>query len=136
AERRAALADRWLERSAAVSDLVIRREIVDQVCGIISDPRFAELFGPDSLGEAPLAAALPDGRVIAGTVDRLHIASNRISVIDFKTGRVPDRDENIPASHRAQMSAYVDALKVIFPGKQVAAALLYTAGPKLIDLTS
>ena len=29
------------------------------------------LFGPGSLAEAPLAATLPDGRVIAGTVDRL-----------------------------------------------------------------
>ena len=48
-----------------------RAEIVDQVCGIISDARFARLFGPGSLGEAPLAATLPDGRVIAGTVDRL-----------------------------------------------------------------
>jgi ATP-dependent helicase/nuclease subunit A len=134
--RRAAVADRWLERSAAVSDAAIRREIVDQVCGIISNPRFTELFGPDSLGEAPLAATLPDGRVIAGTVDRLHIAADRISVIDFKTGRVPDRDVDIPASHRAQMSAYVAALKVIFPGKQVAAALLYTTGPKLVEVMS
>jgi ATP-dependent helicase/nuclease subunit A len=134
--KRSAVAERWLERSAGVADAAIREDIVDQVCGIISDQRFAALFGPDSLGEAPLAATLPDGRVIAGTVDRLHIADDRISVIDFKTGRVPDRDEEIPASHRAQMAAYVQALEVIFPGKEVTAALLYTAGPKLISVTS
>jgi ATP-dependent helicase/nuclease subunit A len=123
-----------LERSAAVHDPAVRRDIVDQVCGIISDSQFADLFGPDSLGEAPLAATLADGRVIAGTVDRLHIAADRISVVDFKTGRVPDRDADVPSAHRAQMMAYVEALKVIFPGRQVAAALLYTAGPKLIEL--
>jgi ATP-dependent helicase/nuclease subunit A len=32
------------------------------------------------------------------------------------------------------MSAYAEALRVIFPGRQVSAALLYTAGPKLIEL--
>lgn len=133
ARERMAVADRWLERSAGVSDAATRSEIIDQVCGIISDHRFAALFGPESLGEAPLAATLPDGRVIAGTVDRLHISEERISVIDFKTGRVPDRDQDIPASHRAQMSAYAQALTVIFPGKRVTAALLYTAGAKLIE---
>ena len=72
--------------------------------------------------------ALPDA-------DRLFVEDQRISVIDFKTGRVPATDAEIPASHRAQMTAYAEALRVIFPGREVRAALLYTAGPKLIELT-
>jgi ATP-dependent helicase/nuclease subunit A len=32
------------------------------------------------------------------------------------------------------MAAYADALRVIFPGRKVEAALLYTAGPKLVML--
>jgi len=127
------VADRWLE-CARVSDGAIRHEIVQQVCGMLSDPSFAPLFGPNSLGEAPLAATLPDGRVIAGTVDRLLVEKARVSVIDFKTGRVPSTGARIPNSHRAQMRAYIDALRVIFPGRDVAAALLYTAGPKLFEL--
>jgi ATP-dependent helicase/nuclease subunit A len=117
-----------------VADPAVRVEIVAQVCGILSDPRFSALFGPGSLGEAPLAATLPDGRVIAGTVDRLRIEDDRISVIDFKTGKVPATDADIPNAHRAQMTAYAEALRVIFPGKRISAALLYTAGPKLIEL--
>ena len=66
------------------------------MCGILSDPQFAALFGPGSLGEAPLAATLPDGRVIAGTVDRLLVEAERVSVIDFKTGRVPASDSESP----------------------------------------
>ena len=98
-------------------------------------PRLSRaLFGPDSLGEAPLAATLPDGRVIAGTVDRLLVEAERVSVIDFKTGRVPRSEADIPASHRAQMAAYADALRVIFPGRSISAALLYTAGPQLFEL--
>ncbi|HEY7005468.1 MAG TPA: 3'-5' exonuclease, partial [Sphingomicrobium sp.] len=127
-------ADRWLERSAGVADAAARAEIVDQVCGILADTRFSALFGDRSLGEAPLAATLPDGRVIAGTVDRLLVEEQRISVIDFKTGRVPPSDADIPNAHRAQMQAYAEALRVIFPGRKVTAALLYTAGPKLIEV--
>jgi ATP-dependent helicase/nuclease subunit A len=125
---------RWLERSAGLKDETERQEIADQVCRVLSDPEFAPLFGEESFGEAPLAATLPDGRVIAGTVDRLLVEASRVSVLDFKTGRVPEDAVHIPAAHRAQMRAYVEALQVIFPGREVTAALLYTAGPKLIEL--
>ena len=136
ANARPAAADRWLEQSAGVPDAELRDEIVAQVCGILSDARFSALFGPGSLGEAPLAATLPDGRVIAGTVDRLLVEKDLVSVIDFKTGRVPADETKIPAAHRAQMDAYVAALRVIFPERNVRAALLYTAGPQLFELAS
>ena len=134
-EARPGAAERWLERSAGVADARVRKDIVTQVCGILSEPRFAPLFGPGSLGEAPLAATLPDGRVIAGTVDRLLVEADRVRVIDYKTGRVPATEADIPNAHRAQMHAYAEALQVIFPGRRVSASLLYTAGPKLIDVT-
>jgi ATP-dependent helicase/nuclease subunit A len=134
AAKRPEAARTWLEKSAGVTDAAVRDEIVDQVCAILADQKFAPLFGPGSLGEAPLAATLPDGRVIAGTMDRLLIEAGRVSVIDFKTGRVPATDDEIPNAPRAQMAAYADALRVIFPDRAVRAALLYTAGPKLIEL--
>src|SRR5205085_6088263 len=89
------IALRWLERSAGVGDEPLRTEIADQVCGILSDARFSPLFGPGSLGEAPLAATLADGRVIAGTVDRLLVAADSVSVIDFKTGRVRSEERRV-----------------------------------------
>lgn len=131
---RAAAAHRWLKRSAGLKDDAERSEIVEQVCGVIADARFSALFGPGSLGEAPLAATLPDGRVIAGTIDRLLVEESWVSVIDFKTGRVPTSHEGIPQSHLAQMGAYIEALAVIFPGRPIRAALLYTAGPRLFEL--
>jgi ATP-dependent helicase/nuclease subunit A len=74
--------------------------------------------------------------VIAGTVDRLLVEEDCISVIDFKTGRVPASDAAIPDAHRAQMQAYAEALQVIFPGRRISAFLLYMAAPKLVELTS
>jgi ATP-dependent helicase/nuclease subunit A len=124
----------WLVR-AGVSDLVRATEIVGAALGVIDDPRFADLFAPDALAEAPIAATLADGRVIAGTVDRLCIGPDLVRVIDFKTGRsVPSSPEALPAGHVAQMRAYADALGVIFPGRRIEAALLYTHGPTLIAL--
>ena len=125
---------RWLERSAGLGDPAARLEIADTVCEVLSEPSFSALFGKGSLAEAPLAATLPDGTVVAGTVDRLLVESGRISVIDFKTGKVPRSHDAIPASHKAQMSAYTGALRVIFPGREVRAALLYTSGPQLFEL--
>ena len=55
-------------------------------------------------------------------------------MIDFKTGRVPGGDAQIPASHRAQMAAYAGALAVIFPGREIRSALLYTSQPRLFEL--
>ena len=135
ADERHATALRWLERSAGVSDGAARKEIADTVCSVLSEPRFSALFGEGSLAEAPLAATLPDGRVVAGTVDRLLVEADR------RLGhRLQDRAafrnpaSAIPPSHRAQMSAYTEALRVIFPGREVRAVLLYTSGPRLFEL--
>jgi ATP-dependent helicase/nuclease subunit A len=125
----------WLERSAGLSDAPIREMLADLACSIIGDPQHRELFGPGSLAEAPIAATLPDGRVIAGAVDRLLVEVDRVRFVDFKTGsQVPADADSVPRSHRLQMEAYRDALKVIFPARAIEAALLYTSGPKIIAL--
>jgi len=134
-DERLSAALHWLEQSAGLGVADRRREIAEAACAIVGDPAYAELFGPSSLAEAPIAAALADGRVIAGTVDRLVVDAESVRVIDFKTGTyVPVSAAYVPRPHLAQMAAYCDALHVIFPGRRVEAALLYTAGPRLIAL--
>jgi ATP-dependent helicase/nuclease subunit A len=64
------------------------------------------------------------------------IEETTVSVLDFKTGRVPDGAASIPAAHLAQMQAYAAALQVIFPDRSIRAALLYTAGPQLFELAT
>ena len=125
----------WLERSAGISDSHARETLADLACSIIGDPAHRGLFGPGSLAEAPIAATLPDGRVIAGAVDRLLVEPDRVRFVDFKTGSaIPDGIDAVPRSHRLQMEAYRDALTVIFPDRAIEAALLYTSGPKIIAL--
>ena len=131
---REAVARRWLERQG-VTDPTERIAITAAALRVIDHPEYADVFGPTALAEAPIAATLPDGRVIAGTVDRLCIGDAVVRVVDFKTGRfVPASLAEVPSSHRAQMAAYAEALGVIFPGKRVEASLLYTHAPIWIAL--
>jgi ATP-dependent helicase/nuclease subunit A len=124
---------RWLERSAGVDDLAFRIELVDAALTIIEAPEHAAMFAPDVLAEAPIAATLADGTVVAGTVDRLLVTPELVRVVDFKTGRrVPATAAQIPDSHRRQMTAYGQALGIIFPGRLIELALLYTEAPRLL----
>jgi ATP-dependent helicase/nuclease subunit A len=132
---RAERAEQWLRHSAGVEDEELRRALTRDACRIIADPAHAELFGPDALAEAPIAAVLPSGIVVAGTVDRLLVREDRVLLVDFKTGRrVPATPEQIPVPHLRQMAAYSAALRIIFPGRRVEAKLLYTAQPLLHPL--
>lgn len=128
-ERRAA-GTNWLAATGAGT-----AGVLDAVLAVLDDPALADLFGPEALAEAPISATLPDGRVIAGTVDRLLVSGDRIRVVDFKTGRqVPRALAEVPPYHLRQMAAYRAALTVIFPDRAIEAALLYTGGPALIAL--
>lgn len=130
-DARAGAADRWLERSAGIEDFAERRNLTDAALRVLNDSAFADLFGPDALAEAPIAAVV-GGDVVSGTVDRLLVTAERVRVIDFKTGRrVPATVDAIPDYHVRQMAAYAAALAVVFPGRAIEAGLLYTAAPVL-----
>jgi ATP-dependent helicase/nuclease subunit A len=59
----------------------------------------------------------------------------RVLVADFKTARRPPSSlAEMPESVLKQMGAYAAALAVIFPGKRVEAAVLYTQTPHLIAI--
>ena len=108
--------------------------LVETAMAVLEDPRFAAVFSPDALAEAPIAA-LVGNSVIAGKVDRLLIAPDAVTLVDFKTGRrVPESADAVDVYHLRQMAAYVAALEAIFPGRTVTAALLFTEGPTLIEL--
>ncbi len=125
---------RWLEVSAGVTLADERVELVESALSVVDDPRWSILFSSAGQAEVPLAGVV-DGRVIAGTVDRLLISEDEILVVDFKTGRfVPSSVGSVSKHHLAQMAAYAAVLRGIFPGRKVTAALLYSSGPKLIEV--
>lgn len=127
-------AARWLERQGADLPGATRAELLDSALAVLADPAFAEIFAPDALAEIPLAATI-GGQVVMGTADRLLIRDDRVTVIDFKTARRPPAAlDRIPPATVRQMAAYVAALRAIYPGREISAAVLYTQTPQLFAL--
>lgn len=135
-ERRLDVADRWLAKQKRVENPARRTEIIQTVLAVMDNPQWSALFAPESLAEAPIAAVVGE-HVISGTVDRLLITDDQILVVDFKTGRrVPDNAEQAPVAYLRQMAAYVAALEKIFPARPIKAGLLYSHGPKMLDIST
>jgi len=129
-EKRKDVAEQWLVGQGASA------ELAGNALAIIDDPAHASLFGPDALAEAPIAAVVGE-EVISGVIDRLVVSEDIIRLVDFKTGRsVPVTPDDVPVAHILQMAAYVAALEVVFPDRNVEAALLYSSGPTLMTLTA
>ncbi|MEP2102303.1 MAG: double-strand break repair helicase AddA [Parasphingorhabdus sp.] len=134
--KRFEVADSWLLKQKQITDPGQRRSLIDTVQTVLDNPDWSALFSPDSFAEAPIAAVV-DQHVVSGTVDRLLVTDDLITVVDFKTGRaVPKEAAQSPRAYLRQMAAYVAALEKIFPGRPIKAALLYTQGPILLQLSA
>ncbi len=138
-ERRAASGDMFL--AARAEDLAPeqRTQLVDAVLSVIQAPGLAQLFAPGSKPEVPIA-----GRVIRangsfveviGQVDRIAESETEVLIADFKTGEPYDQDST-PAAYLLQMALYRAALAPLWPRKQLRMLLVWTYGPKIIELAS
>jgi ATP-dependent helicase/nuclease subunit A len=133
---REASAKRWLARQAGDLAETLRHEMLGAALAVLDHPAFAPIFSGAALAEVPLAATV-DGVVVAGTVDRLLIEDQRITVVDFKTTRRPPASAgDMPLATLRQMAAYAAALEAIYPGREVRAGVLYTHAPVLFELAS
>jgi ATP-dependent helicase/nuclease subunit A len=74
-------------------------------------------------------------RAVSGQIDRLVVTPDAVLIIDFKTNRPsPDRIEDVSETYLRQMATYRAALSGIFPNLPVRAILLWTDGPKWMEL--
>ncbi|QDL91773.1 double-strand break repair helicase AddA [Paroceanicella profunda] len=111
--------------------------LLAEALGVLAMPEAAEIFGPEALAEAGVAADLPalGGARIAGRLDRLVVSGTRVLAVDFKSNRVlPGTPEAVPEALLRQMGAYQAALEQVWPGARVETALLWTAAPRLMRL--
>lgn len=102
-----------------------------QLLQLIENPEIKDLFGPDSLAEVPVIGWL-DNQKIAGQIDRLVVREKDVLIIDYKTNKiVPD---TVPENYKAQLSAYRDLIKKIFPDKIIKSYLLWTENLTLTEV--
>jgi ATP-dependent helicase/nuclease subunit A len=136
--RRAAL-ERYLANAARNLSASEQAEIARQVLGIVEDSNFAEVFAAGSRPEVPIVGriARADGEpiLVSGQVDRLSVSADDVLAIDYKTdSTVPTQLENVPAAYVTQLALYRTVLSQIYPAKRVRAALLFSGGPRLIEI--
>jgi len=115
-----------------------RAEMIAAAFGVLDDARFAPVFGPGSRAEVALtgsAPGLPRGVAISGRIDRLVITPDRVLVVDYKSNRpAPDHVEAADPAYVLQMAVYVAVLKRLYPDRAVEAALVWTDGPRLMEV--
>jgi ATP-dependent helicase/nuclease subunit A len=109
-----------------------------QVFTVLDDPRFAELFQPGSRAEVPIVGRVTLGGgeyAVSGQVDRLAVTGGAVLIADYKTNEpFPQRPEDAPEAYVAQLALYRLVLSQLYPGREVRAALIWTAGPALMAL--
>ena len=136
ADRRDAVTTLFLARQNKFDDTE-RRNIMQQVQSVLSDPRFAALFGPGSRAEVSITGRL-HGRPVAGQVDRLVVTPDEVLIADYKSNRPPPNSlseaQEKYGSYVKQLALYRDVLTRLYPGRPVRAALLWTETPELMEI--
>jgi ATP-dependent helicase/nuclease subunit A len=125
---------------ARVKELEVgeREAIARQVAAVLGDPRFAALF-VGSRAEVPIVGRIArPGRpplAVSGQIDRLAITPAEILIADYKTNNpAPRRLEDVPDRYVSQLALCRAVLCVLFPDRDVRAALLWTAVPELMEI--
>jgi ATP-dependent helicase/nuclease subunit A len=140
AEDRERAARVFVAARGAVLPETMQSEIVSESLAIANDPNFAPLFAEGSLAEVPVVALLGTDtaqQALSGQIDRLVVHGDELLILDYKTNRPPpSRPEEVAPAYISQLAAYRFALRRLFPGKSVRAALLWTDGPRLMKIPS
>ena len=115
--------------------------IVSETLAVLDDPALAPLFGKESRAEVPIVAVIPRPKGagpalrLTGQIDRLAISGQTVLIIDYKTNRPPPAEPAAVADvYLYQLAAYALALEQMFPRHTVRAALLWTDGPRLMEI--
>ena len=124
----------------------MRASIAKEVLAILAHPRFGPLFGPDSQAEVPIVAEItrPESTKgggkgqpirLMGQIDRLARIGDEVLIIDYKTNRPPPlHADGVAEAYLLQLAAYRIAVRKIFPGCAVGAAILWTDGARLMEI--
>jgi len=138
ADRRRALAVKMLDEYPDFESGE-RAAIIGEVFAVLDHSDFAAVFADGSKAEVSLAGRVPTiggGEVfISAQVDRLNVTPDTIYLVDYKSNRIsPERAEEVDDAYLAQMAAYRELARAIWPGRAVRCGLLWTHAPRLMWL--
>ncbi len=120
---------------AAVRRAGAEPQLSAQLVALLAHPVLAEILSGEGHSEASLIVRGPGGSPERRRLDRLVITPAGILVADYKTDReVPDTPEACNPEYLLQMAIYRDALRLAQPGKPLRFCLVWTEGPKLMEI--
>ncbi len=116
-----------------------RLQTLAETLTILTDEKFAPVFGPGSVAEAPIVARIKmksgSEMVLNGQIDRLKIGDSKILIVDYKTNRpAPATANSVNRQYIRQLAAYRLALLEIYPEHTIQAALLWTHSGVLMEI--
>ncbi|HHL43467.1 MAG TPA: double-strand break repair helicase AddA, partial [Hellea balneolensis] len=115
-----------------------RREIFDNVFGVLDMPGFAHLFSKAAKAEVSLVGTLQTESGVlklSGQIDRLWVGDAEVIIVDYKSNRPPAKTlDDVSLVYIRQMAAYRALLGQIYPQHKIKAGLLWTDGPTLMML--
>jgi ATP-dependent helicase/nuclease subunit A len=117
-------------------DANLRDAMLMEVSAVIDGPACARLFGPGSRAEVPIVGRI-GVRGVTGRIDRLLVEPGRVTIVDFKSGRVPaSGPDDVPAAYLAQMAAYRAVLRQIYADRDIDLMIVWTDGPAVVSIKS
>ena len=73
---------------------------------------------------------------ISGRIDRMAVSDDEVTVLDYKTNRrPPDREVDVPLTHRTQLALYREILRPLYPQHRFRCVLAYTETGGVISLS-
>ena len=127
--------DQWPAiASALIADPGTCRDALDEARRLLLSPDLAWLFAPGTLAEASFCARIGES-VIHGSIDRLIVAPDRVTVVDFKSNSVvPAHPEGVPEGILRQLGAYAAAMAQVYPDRRIETCVLWTRTGQLMPV--
>ena len=135
-DARRASALRYLAARAGDYDETRREALAERALRVMDDPSMAALFAPGSHAEVNISARVRAHGAqipIIGQIDRLAVSEDAVIIADFKSG-VPREAAAATPAYVAQLALYAAAAAQLWPGRSVRAVLVWTAGPKAVEM--
>ena len=141
ADRRREAMQKFLARNAPAWDDAERASLGEKILALIENPRFGAVFAEGSRAEVAIVGRLdlPGRReaLVSGQIDRLVVTENEVLIVDFKTNHAPPKSAaEAPSAYVRQLALYRAVLRKLYPQRSVRAALLWTEGTDLMEISA
>jgi ATP-dependent helicase/nuclease subunit A len=109
-------------------------DIVREAAQVFAMDEADWIFATDTLAEVSAAIDVPgQSQRMIGRIDRVCIAPDHVTLVDFKTDPTPpDEVSAVQSQYIAQLGAYASVLRHQFVGHQIRLSLLWSSTPKLM----